>query len=315
MRNPWRSLTSFSFLYYDLAFRNVLIEKAVKVSLDLNNIVVRFEEEDYWISLDEISTLIIDDPRCNVSLRLLMELCKKGISVIFTDESHMPVGTLTTLYNHSRAVKKIEKQIAWDENGKEFLWTRIVEKKINSQIDTLKLLNKIDKIEILERLLSTVSTGDSTNREGIVSRVYFKALFGNQFKRFSEDIINFSLNYTYQIIRSKLSQEIVASGYLPSLGICHKSEYNFFNLADDFIEPFRPIVDYFVYDILMKSESNYLTPNIKRQLVNILNQKIMYEGCEYKIHIVIQFYVQNLLNFLETGDIQKIKFPSLIWII
>ncbi len=214
-----------------MAFRNILIEKAVKVSLDLNNIVVRFEEEDYWISLDEISTLIIDDPRCNVSLRLLMELCKKGISVIFTDESHMPVGTLTTLYNHSRAVKKIEKQITWSKEEKEFLWTKIVEKKINSQIDTLKLLNKMDKVEVLENLLSTMSSGDSTNREGIASRTYFKALFGSQFKRFNEDIINFSLNYTYQLIRSKLSQEIVVSGYLPSLGICHKSEYNFFKLS------------------------------------------------------------------------------------
>lgn len=301
--------------FYSMAFRNILIEKAVKVNLDLNNIVVRYEEEDYWIQLDEISTLIIDDPRCNVSLRLLAELCKKGISVIFTDESHMPIGTLVTLYNHSRAVKKIEKQIAWGKEEKQFLWTKIVEKKINSQIDTLKLLNKMDKITVMEKLLSTMVEGDVTNREGIASRTYFKALFGSEFKRFNEDIINFSLNYTYQLVRSKISQEIVANGYLPSLGLCHKSEYNFFNLADDFIEPFRPIVDYFIYNILIQSEKDYLTPNIKRELVNILNQKIMYENCEYKIHIVIQFYVQNLLNFLETGELQKIKFPDLIWII
>lgn len=301
--------------FYIMAFRNIVIEKAVRVNLDLNNIVIRYEEEDYWIGLDEISTIVIEDPRCNVSLRLLTELCKKGISVIFTDESHMPIGSLLTLYNHSRAVRKIENQIKWELEEKNFLWTKIVTAKINSQIDTLKLLEKMEKVPVLERMVTEITDGDLTNREGIASRTYFKALFGNQFKRFHEDVINFSLNYSYQLIRSKLSQEIVASGYLTSIGLCHKNEYNYFNLADDFIEPFRPIIDYFVYCILEKAESDYLTPNIKRELVNILNQKITYDNSEYKIHIVIQFYVQNLFSFLETGELNRIKFPSLIWII
>ena len=303
-------------LFFDfMAFRSILIEKAVKVNLDLNNIIIRYEDEDYWINLDEISTLIIDDPRCNISLKLLSILCEKGINVLFTDSSHMPIGCLTTLYNHSRAVKKIESQLNWSEKEKLFLWTSIVRKKIILQADTLKMLNKMEKIPILEKLVSEISDGDLNNREGIASRTYFKALFGNHFKRFSEDIVNFSLNYIYQIIRSKISQEIVSAGYLPSIGICHRSEYNFFNLADDFIEPFRPIVDYFVYLLLEKNEKDYLTPDLKKSLVNILNEKILYNGCEYKIHTVVQFYVESLFVFLETGEVDKIKFPDLIWII
>lgn len=97
--------------------------------------------------------------------------------------------------------------------------------------------------------------------------------------------------------------------------LCHKSEYNFFNLADDFIEPFRPIVDYFVYSLLATNSNDYLTSDLKRSFVNILNEKILYHSSEYKIHTVIQFYVQNLFSFLETGDINKIQFPSLLWII
>lgn len=298
-----------------MAFRSIVIEKAVKVNLDLNNIVIRYEEEDYWIQLDEISTLIIDDPRCNISLKLLAKLCEKGINVLFTDDSHMPIGTLVTLYNHSRAVKKIDIQIHWQDEEKIYLWTEIVRQKISSQIDTLRILGKREKISVMEKLLADLSRGDITNREGLASRTYFRTLFGDQFKRFDEDIINFALNYIYQIIRSKISQEIVSCGYLPALGICHRSEYNCFNLADDFIEPFRPIVDYFVYILLEKNEEDYLTPDLKRSLVNILNEKVSYRECEYKIHVVIQFYVQNLLSFLELGEVDKIIFPSLIWII
>ena len=119
-------VTIFSFM----AFRSIIISKASKINLDLNNIVVTYEGEPYHINMDEISTIIIDDPRCLVSLRLLSELCIKGINVIFTDESHKPVGSLTTLYNNVRTPKKHLKQINWDNNLKGYLWTNIVKEKI-----------------------------------------------------------------------------------------------------------------------------------------------------------------------------------------
>lgn len=294
-----------------MAFRTIYIEKAVHVRLDLNNIVVNYEEDNYYINLDEISTIVFDDPRCKVSLKLLSTLCEQGINVILTDSSHMPIGTLSTLYHHTRAPKKIKNQMIWDKNVSGYLWTEIVRFKIKNQIRTLEKENKKDKIPLLEEMQDEITFGDLTNKEGIASRVYFKELFGNTFKRFNEDIINYALNYVYQIIRSKISQEIVACGYLPALGICHKSEFNLFNLADDFIEPFRPICDYFVLEILENSVDDYLTPDIKRSLIDILNNRIKYNESTYKIHIVIQFYVQSLFHYLETGDISYIKFPSI----
>ena len=294
-----------------MAFRTVYIEKAVRVRLHLNNIVVNFENENYYINLDEISTIIFDDPRCNVSLKLLATLCEEGINVIFNDSSHMPIGSLQTLYDHTRAPKKIKCQIEWDKNTQSYLWTEIVKNKIRNQIFTLKKVNKIEKIALLEQMIADITFGDLTNKEGIASRVYFKELFGNTFKRFDETIINYALNYIYQIVRSKISQEIIACGYIPALGICHKSEFNLYNLADDFIEVFRPICDYYVYEILTNSIDDYLTPIIKRDLIDILNYKVKFQNGEYKIHIVIQFYVQILFKYLETGDTSYIHFPKL----
>lgn len=294
-----------------MAFRTVLVEKAVNVRLDLNNIVVNYENEKFWINIDEISVLIVDDPRCNVSLNVLAYLCQKGISVLFCDSSHMPVGALETLSMHSRSSKRIKHQLEWNDDTKEFLWTEIISNKIQNQIDTLKRNYKYDKIDTIKNLLLSIEQGDPQNREGTVSRIYFKELFGDTFKRFSEDLINYSLNYIYQIIRSKIAQEIVAYGYLPSYGIHHKSEFNAFNLADDFIEPFRPICDYYVNDILVNSDEGYLTSEIKYKLVDILNSNITYKNSKYKLHVVIQFYVQGLFSFLETGEVDKIIFPKL----
>lgn len=296
-----------------MAFRTILISEATKINLDLNNIVIRYNGDNYHINIDEISTLVLDDARCLVSIKLLSELCEKGINVILTDGSHKPVGTLTTLYNNVRAPKKNKEQITWDENLKGYLWTEIVKNKIKNQMEVLKLLHKTEKMQILEEYINTIEFGDKTNREGLASRTYFKELFGISFKRFNEDIINFCLNYAYQIIRSKISQEIVALGYQPSFGICHKNEYNTFNLADDFIEVFRPIIDYYVYKILNESVDEYLTPSLKGKLVNIVNERVEYRNSSYKIHNVITFYLQDLTNFLENGDLSKINFPKIIW--
>ena len=275
--------TGISF-FYKMAFRTIYIEKALRVNLDLNNFVVNYEESNYYINIDEISTIIFDDPRCNISLRLLSTLCERGINVILNDTSHMPIGSIQTLYNHTRAPKKIKQQISWDQNSKIYLWTEIIKNKINNQIATLEKNGQINKIELLQSMISDITFGDVTNKEGIANRVYFKELFGITFKRFNEDIINYALNYIYQIIRSKISQEIVACGYIPAIGICHKSEFNGYNLADDFLEPFRPICDWYVYEILNNSIENYLTPEIKRNLVDILNNIITFNNAKYKLH-------------------------------
>ena len=73
--------------------------------------------------------------------------------------------------------------------------------------------------------------GDLTNREGHAAKVYFNALFGKDFSRRSDNDINAALNYGYALILSSINKEIVSCGYLTQLGICHRNEYNDFNLS------------------------------------------------------------------------------------
>lgn len=294
-----------------MAFRSILINKATKINLDLNNMVVYYEEQKYFINLDEINLIVIEDPRCLVSLKLLTKIGSSGITLVFVDESHMPVCAMETLFNNARSAKRYRQQINWDINGINYLWTSIVKEKITLQKDNLIRNNKTNKINIIDEYINTIKENDISNREGLASRTYFKELFGSEFKRFNEDMINFSLNYIYQIIRAKIAQEIVKCGYNPCLGINHKSEYNSFNLADDFIEVYRPIVDYYTYEIIKNDNSSYLTPSLKERLINIVNEQIIYNNQKMKLHNSITLFVQNMFNFLETGDVSKLIFPKL----
>ena len=290
-----------------MAFRSILISEATKINLDLNNIVIQYSEDKFHVNLDEISTLVLDDPRCLVSLKLLSELCERGINVVFTDGSHKPVGSLTTLYNNVRAPKKNKLQINWDNNLKGYLWTSIVKNKIINQREVLKRLNKTDKIDILNDYIQSIEYGDCTNREGLASRTYFKELFGISFKRFNEDIINYCLNFSYQIIRSKISQEIVALGYQPSFGICHKSEYNTFNLADDFIEVFRPIIDDFVLNNCVNKER--FSREDRLNLIKLSTKNMLYHNQTNTFLNVINMYISEILEKITTNKIEEIEIP------
>src|SRR5690606_36339920 len=103
-----------------------------------------------------------------------------------------------------------------------------------------------DGVSRLESYSRRVKSGDSENLEGQAAAFYFSQLFDKNFRRNQENYINSSLNYGYAVLRGAIARGLVAHGLLPSIGLHHASEQNAFNLADDIIDPFRPIVDLFV---------------------------------------------------------------------
>ena len=110
----------------------------------------------------------------------------------------------------------ISKQICWDENKKKRIQQKIVKAKIYNQIEILKKNDKnFNVIQKLFQFIDEVELGDSTNREGLAAKMYFREMFGDDFIRFDEDIVNAGLNYGYSIFRSLISSIIVAKGYLP----------------------------------------------------------------------------------------------------
>ena len=266
------------------------------------------------MSLTEISIIVIEDYKSVITTRLLIELAKQGIPVLVLSTNSMPVGEYFPISNNTRTSKRINEQMMWTDDIKEKLWTEIVKGKIQNQILTLKKLEMKDKIELLEDNICKMKPGDTTNFEGISARIYFKELFGNEFIRFNETIENYCLNFSYHIVRTIISKEIVARGYIPSLGINHKNQYNVFNLADDLIEVYRPIVDYYVYLILENISKNSiyeLDKEIKLQLIEIVNQKIDYKGKKYTIMNSIIEYINDVISFI-SNEREKLEIPKLI---
>lgn len=293
-----------------MSWRTIYVENASKLSLNLDNLQVVHNHEKYNINLDEIGSIILEDYKSVITARLLAKLCELGINVVFTSVNKMPVGSMHPYTNNARTSKVNKQQIKLSETTKFLIWQEIIIMKISLQAKVLVLNNIEDNY--LEKYEKEVTPGDRNNKEGQAARIYFKKLFGTEFVRFEDEIINYALNYTYQTIRSKIAQVILARGLNPSFGIHHKSEYNYFNLSDDIIEVYRPLIDHYVLQAINKSGVKYLTPEFKEELLNIYNYKICIGAKKMKLKNSIEIYVGHIYNRI-MGIEDKIKeFPNFI---
>ena len=202
-----------------MSWRIIVISKRAKLDLQLGKMVVR-SDEITKIVLSEISTIIIESTAVSITASLISELAKRKIKVIFCDEKRNPSCELVNYYGSHDTSNKIRKQIAWKQQTKEAIWTEIVTDKIRKQKNLLELLGRKESA-LLDTYLKEITWNDGTNREGHAAKVYFNSLFGLDFTRTEDSLINAALNYGYSVLMSAFAREIVASGYLTQLGIFH----------------------------------------------------------------------------------------------
>lgn len=277
-----------------MSFRTIVITKQSKISYKNRFLVVKQENDEKYIHLSEIDTIIVDSIAVSISSYLLKELSDNKINIIFCDEKHNPFGELKSYYLAHNSSKKIIMQSKWTQKIKDELWQLIVKNKITNQallLDKIKSKN----YNLVLSYVSDVVIGDKTNREGHAAKVYFNSLFTKKFIRNENDCINSALNYGYAVLLSTFNKEIISNGYFTELGIHHKNEFNPFNLTCDFMEPFRVIIDSFVY----YNKDREFNTDYKLDIVNIFNSKYKYNGKQYTLKDIIKLYTKNIFDYLE----------------
>lgn len=252
------------------------------------------------IPLDDISLLLISTTRAVVTTALISELTQAGTKVIFTDGTNQPVCETVGYYPNNRDVKLLFEQFNWDKRRKEILWTKIVASKILNQINVLDFYHK-DTSEVNTEL-DKLEVADISNREAVVARKYFPLLFDTKFSRRNGSAVNTALDYGYSILLSCINQEITSNGYLTFMGIHHRGEDNPFNLGSDLMEPFRPVIDFWI----ASQKFNELTPDVKIGLVQLLSLEIGFNGKSMLLKNALTEHVRNCLKYL-SGKSDKIQ--------
>lgn len=293
-----------------MGFRNIKIDSHVKLSIKNQQLYI---ETDILrqIPLEDINCIIIENQTVTVSAYLLQKMADMGITVYVCDEKHLPNAVLLPMVRHSRHFKILKYQIEAGKPLQKRLWQQIVVRKIRNQALCLAYLD-LDGSEELMKMCKEVQSGDRTHVEAKAAAFYFKSLYGLGFSRGNDHVINSALNYGYAIVRGLIARSIVCYGLEPSIGVFHHSELNNFNLADDMIEPFRPLVDLYVsqnYDVA--EIDNDLTPERKRDIFGIINYDMDVKGEKRIISNCIDMLVASYSSALQ-GKRSDLELPELM---
>lgn len=293
-----------------MAWRSIVISNPCRLRRDKFRLAIE-QEQTAYVPFEDIALILLNHREINLSHAVLTACGEYGISLFATGDTHHPNGVFLPFLQHSRATRWLRLQLALPKPVAKRSWAAIVRSKLNNQAACLRL-NDLDGVGRLESYARRVRSGDPDNLEGQAAAYYFAQLFGRKFTRSQDSLINSGLDYGYAILRGAIARGLVAHGLLPSIGVFHASEQNAFNLADDVIEPFRPVVDLFVYDTIRSRPEGTLHAADKSALVGLLNVDMDMPRGKMSVLSAIEQSIESLARIYEGGDEKLLELPGLI---
>jgi len=291
--------------------KSILIEKKAKITCKNLQLCIETEERTASIPIEDIGFLVLDHQETYLTIPALNLLIENNTAVIICNKAHLPNGLFLNLNSHHIQQQIFKAQIGTSLPLKKSLWQQTIKEKIiNQGILLEQITSSKNKFQYLA---SKVLSGDTSNMEGVAANFYWKSFFDSGFKRerFGDYPNNF-LNYGYAILRAATARALSGSGLLNTLGIHHKNKYNAFALADDIMEPYRPIVDECVYHMMQKYDEQELNTILKSELLNILTRTVFFKDEKSPLMVALQKTASSLQQCY-TGERKKINYAKL-WI-
>ena len=300
-----------------MSWRIVYIDQPCKLSQNNFQLNLKFEKGTIEFPLEDVAVVIIDTPIAIMTSALLSSFGEYNIVLVTCDKTHMPIYICRTMKGNSRQVQAENNQLAMTVPFKKRVWQAIVSQKIANQGRCLHLLGLKGANKIL-KLSREVVSGDSENAEAVAANQYFTMLFGEDFVRREVNITNIGLNYGYSIIRSLMARSLVGAGFILSRGVHHHSELNAYNLVDDFMEPYRPLVDYIVYKYMeenppedMGEVIEELPKELKRELLRVIEYTVYIDGKTQSIRRSTEIMANSFQTAVRVKDYKELKVPFL----
>lgn len=276
-----------------MGYINIFVSKNAHLFVKNNQLVLENPEKTVDYPLEDVNSVMIENLNTTISTYTLSQLSVNGILTYVCNQNHLPCGVVLPFCEHYHTLSHYDYQVNLSKPIQKQIWQSLIKNKIKNQNDVLNFCGKCD---ILKTYYENVLSGDKGNNEAKAGLIYFKELFNKGFVRRDDNPINAFLNYGYSIIRGLIARSIVVHGLMPFLGIFHSNNYNQFNLADDLIEVFRPLVDLFVR-VKLANETE-LTPQIKAEIFSILSIDVLVDNQKQTVNnavdILVESYVKSL---------------------
>lgn len=295
-----------------MVWRSVVVSQPAKLRREHYSLVVE-QEESARVPFEDIAVIVLNNREITLTHPVLSACGEYGISLFSTGDNHQPNGVFTPFLTHSRATRMLRLQLDIEKPRAKRAWAEVVRAKIINQATCLRLCGR-EGFDRLESYARRVRSGDTGRMEAQAAAFHFPQLFGRSFDRSQAVWTNAALDYGYAVLRGAITRGLVAHGLLPSVGLFHSSEQNAFNLADDLIEPFRPIVDLHVAKQLKPgdAEARELAPGDKVALVALLNVDVRMPRGEMTVLAAIEQATESIVRLFDGASEHMLELPQLI---
>jgi len=292
-----------------------MIKRTIEVSGEGNHLSVRDgslcirqgDREVGRVPLEDLGVLILDSPTVTYTHSVITEAIAAGAVIVPCGRDHHPRGLFLPQEN-SLQTQRLARQVAAPLPLKKNLWKQIVQTKVANQATALGKERKAAKA--LRNLVPRVRSGDPTNIEAQAARIYWPAMFGKDFRRLPEGPPpNGLLNYGYMALRASVARAICGAGLHPAMGLHHHNRSNPFCLADDLLEPLRPLVDVQV-QALARAQAAEVNRETKFQLLSLLTATVEVAGLEGPLMVALERVTASLARCY-AGERKKLELPKL----
>lgn len=287
-----------------------IADTPARLRVDLGRLAIEVANQPpVFVQMSEVAALVVSNSGVTLSQSVLAELAKSGAVFVTMSENFLPIGMLLPLDAHTTQAARMGKQAEAAEPTKKRAWQTIVRAKIEAQWSLLDELGK--PLGGLQDLLSRVHSGDPENIEAQAASKYWRVLFGPTFRRDREAFDqNRLLNYGYAVLRAATARAVCGAGLHPALGVKHHNQYNPFCLADDLMEPYRPIVDRVVHRVVEREGPQVeLGKAIRAEVVSSLLGRFQVRGSQRTLFDALSRSAASLARVL-TGEDKDLE----LWI-
>lgn len=279
---------------------------------DLPDIIKK--ESVRTIPIEDIGVVVLDNKEITITEGVLAALLENTVALITCNDRRMPVGMLLPLQGNTVQNERFRNQLDASQPLLKQLWQQTIKAKIENQAELLSRVT-LKSVGCMLAWAKDVKSGDSDNLEARAAVYYWKNIFKDNpdFIRDKDGSYpNNLLNYGYAILRAVVARALVVSGLLPVMGIHHHNKYNAYCLADDIMEPYRPMVDSLVLDIMEQTEPvENLTKELKAKLLSIPVIDVKIGGNHSPLMVAVSQTTASLAKCF-SGEIRKISYPSFI---
>lgn len=250
------------------------------------------------VPLDQITAVVVHAHGVTWTNSILVELAERGTPVVLCAANHQPRALLLPIEGHHAQGGRMRAQWTAPEPLRKQAWKRVVIAKVKMQAAALAAIGQ--PRAPLDFISHNVQSGDSTNAEAQAARLYWPMMLGLDFRR-DPDLpdVNGLLNYGYTVLRAATARVVAAAGLHPTIGIFHSNRTNAFALADDLMEPFRPLVDLTARAILMQNGPK-VTPSAKQAFARLIALDLPLNGETSPVSIALARLATSLAQSFET---------------